>query len=255
MLIRQRKRQTREIELVCNDALSKTEQAAGSNLWRTDCLPLMLVALATFGATRLDLLLVGGLTGPHDVALFEAASKLSLLIAFPMIVCNQIVIRQISPLFSQQKTRELERLLRASCAVATIPSLVAASLVLAFPDFVLSVFFRSEYTAAAGMLRILVVGQLVFVLTGTCGLTLLQCGFTRLVFISVFVAAAVNVVLGICLGSFFGVYGVTVCSAMSVMIANVMNWLFAFRFLGIWTHPSIMSAVLLFRKSQGPHPV
>ena len=135
--------------------------------------------------------------------------------------------------------------------VAGLPAAVALMIFMLWGGQVMSLFFKPEYAAAAGVLAILSTGRLIAVWTGSAGVTLMMTGNQKpLMYITVFSGVA-SVLAGLLLAPRFGMVGVAVGTASTQAMQNTLQLLLVKRRLGIWTcaHLSPKPLMEFLRKS------
>jgi O-antigen/teichoic acid export membrane protein len=206
-------------------------------LGKRSAIPLFLISIVSFTYYRADVLILSFFQRPEEVATYEAARRLTLLLFIPLNLANVIVVSSIARLHASARLMELQTLLQRLSAIAAIPCLGVCILFLAVPESVLRLLFGEEYVGAATILRLLVPGQVVCVLTGTCGLTLIHTGRARIP-LTIAILAAIFVIVASPLAiTWYGSAGLAVVVSLSLSFENGMNWWLAGTMAGIWTHP------------------
>jgi O-antigen/teichoic acid export membrane protein len=203
-------------------------------------LPVLAIQLLTFVTTQGDLW-IAGIWCPHDeLALYGAARRLTLIIAMPLQMLNFTVISSIAELYGQQRRQDLQRLLRGAASLAAWPSVVAIVLLLVAGGPILELFFGPYFRQAALPLGILAVGQLFLSCAGSasCALTITghQTGPLAINLITAFALASI----GTWAARHFGIVGVAVTSSGVFIAQSISLWLLAKRYLGVWTHPTLL---------------
>jgi O-antigen/teichoic acid export membrane protein len=137
-------------------------------------------------------------------------------------------------LANDQKER-LERILRAAATLVSLPMLVVFALFLLIPGPLLALANGEKFRDAAPILRMLTLGQLVFVPLGFSSQVLLMGGRQRLL---MYVSGAALV--GYCLlmplaTTRYGVVGAAAVQAAAFIGQAIANGLLAKRYVGVWT--------------------
>jgi len=210
-----------------------------SKLIRESIFPLFLISLVAFTSSRADVLMMSFCSTPEDVAIYEAARRLTLLLTIPLGLVNMAVVTSISRLYAAGEVNELQKLLRTASALAAVPCILACLAFLLFPKIILWLLFGEDYVIAAPILRILVPGQLIFVLSGTCGLTLIHTGHARIPLLVATAAATFVILAGPAAIHWWGAPGLAGVMSLAIGFENATNWWFSGKIAGVWTHPRI----------------
>ncbi len=202
------------------------------------CLPIMVSQVIGFIVFQADVWIAGVCCVGEDVALLASGRRLMQTVALPLAMVNMTVLSTIPELYIQGRIRELQRVLRATAAVAAVPSLVVLLAMAVFAEQVLAVAFGPFYRNASTILIVLCFGQLVRSWTGTCGNSLMLTGYHRTVLVVDSIAATVLVLCGGIAASVYGITGLAIVSSLVTAGENLALWFVARRCLGVWTHAS-----------------
>lgn len=118
-------------------------------------------------------LVLGAFHSESDVALFSLGLRLAMIIGFILTVYDSILGPRFSRLQHEGNREGLKQLAQKSAFQMTCFALLPSLVFIIWPEAVLAMF-GSDYSGAAGVVRILVVGQLVNVMTGSVILLLLM---------------------------------------------------------------------------------
>jgi O-antigen/teichoic acid export membrane protein len=186
-------------------------------LWITN---LMLVVLQ-----QADLWLVNTLADQADVALYASASRLTQLLTLPLLVINSAVIPLISASYARAELNKLELILRTSAALASFPALVSMMLFIVGGKTLLINLFGGNYEHALPFLLILGTGQVVNILCGSSGYTLMMTGRqTDMMWITL-LAGLFMVCFAWFLGRHYGAIGVAYASTAALSLQSLaMCW-------------------------------
>lgn len=211
---------------------------------------LLLNQLLAFVSQQLDVWLGGALLTPEALGLYGAAKRSLLLAAMPVQMAMMTVVATIPRLYAQQRTRELERVIRTASNYAAIPALCALLMLMAFPESILQLVFGGSYTGAAPTVMVLTTGYLALVLFGNPPHVLTMTGRHQTVLVINAIAAIVLVVVGDLGAKLYGAPGLAAGSALSFAFQNASLWWLAKRKLDVWTHvgpsfPSVPSPPML----------
>ncbi len=165
----------------------------------------------------------------------KAAGAL-MLVALPLQMAMMVALPVVPRLRAQNRTKDLEKFLRSTASYAAVPSLLAAAALLMFPGQILAIVFGSEYAAAATILVVMILGQIVGIVVGNPPYILAMAGQQRTVFSVNLAAAAVMAIFGTIGALKFGATGLAIGAAASLIVQQATLWWVAHRRLGIWTH-------------------
>jgi O-antigen/teichoic acid export membrane protein len=190
--------------------------------------PMMVTSLASLLLTQSAVLVAGGVLDARSAALYGVALRVALLLEAPLFVANAVVLPVIVRLHTSSEHDELERVLRRTATIVSLVMLAAVVFLILAGAPLMRVLFGSFFVAAAPIVGILAVSQLVNALAGSSGITLSMTGNERIAMFISMTAAVAAVVLEVVLGQLFGINGVAVGAAIGVIAANV-GWVAAVR--------------------------
>jgi O-antigen/teichoic acid export membrane protein len=199
--------------------------------------PLWVTTIGTFAVgTGVDLWVVGAFGNLSDVAVYGAASRLSLLLATPFLIVSQVIPPIIAQLHAQGRRHMLERAVRSVSTVATIPAALVMGVFAVAGGPIMGLAFGSYYSRGASVLAILSVSKVVAVATGSSGTALMMTGNQRTMMNITLCTACLSVGGELALVQPFGMVGVAVATSTAQVLQNLLQLLYAKRRLGIWTH-------------------
>ena len=162
--------------------------------------------------------------GERDLALLAIAARLALLVPMILTAVNMVVSPRFAAHHHRGESDKTEHVLADSLKVLSAVSLLVFLVMVAFGDDVLHVF-GEQYVEAAGLLFVLVCGQLINSLTGPCGKLLMMSGFEKDVRNSSVVVALLALPVTFYLAARHGVYGAAVSTALTISVQNlVLAW-------------------------------
>ncbi len=198
--------------------------------WLLFALPMLLTTLIRSSLNSLDVLQLGLLSSPSQVAIYGAADRLSWLVGLPLFAFNVI----FAPLISEQYAK------RSGRALTSLFQLLARwSLTLSTPIFVIEVMFRvpllglfsGEYVAGGEVLMVLALGLLIDSACGSVQYLLILSGRPLLVLLNTAIAAVVNLGLGLWLIPTQHGLGAAIAASASLAVLNGLSLLQAWLFL------------------------
>ncbi len=198
--------------------------------------PLLFVAVTTQLNGQISTLILGSFGTNNDVGIYNAALKVSLLLAMILTAINTIVGTNISELYASKKLKKLERILNKTSALGFIVAIPIFTIIVLFPANILRLF-GSEFANGSTALIILACGQLINVAVGPTLFTLAMTGHEKALAKAIAFSLLINVSLGLILIPVRYVEGAAIATAVSIALSNLTMLLLVRRYLSIWTLP------------------
>lgn len=202
-------------------------------------LPFAVIALLYLCTTKLDILLVGGLLNPDDVAVYTTAAKLAAVTGIPLAIINSVVQPAVSELFSRENLEGLVSVARGTATLALYLSLAALLVLLLGGRWILRVMFGGFYVQAYPILVALTLGKVIDVGTGSGGVVMTMTGREKAALWVVALSGVVMLTAGGGLGYLYGRMGVATAIVLSTLIQNLLMVLIIRRSLGVWIQASV----------------
>jgi O-antigen/teichoic acid export membrane protein len=218
-------------------------------------IPMMLTQ--SFGVTlsQADVWLAGALVLPTSVAIYCSAQRMLAALTVPLQISGTAIVSFVPELVAKNKIKQLQEMVGLATFVSGVPGILIGTALLLFPEAILSFVFGEFYAQAAFILRILVAGQLICILSGPGEIVLAMAGHQNK-------TLAVNAICAVAiftfgpLGIYFGgVGGLAMAMCGALMIQSLANWWLAKELVGVWTHfdvgyvPKVISHVtIMIRK-------
>jgi O-antigen/teichoic acid export membrane protein len=199
-------------------------------------LPILVTNLAFFALSSADLWILGAFQPQQEVAIYGTAARMVLLVAAPILVINSVVPSTIAEMYAQQRIQELQRVLRITAALASVPAFLLIVIFLLVGGPILGLAFGDYYSKGVMILILLSIGMLVNVWVGACGMVLLMTGHQALAMAIAVASTIVMIVIGLIVVDPYGATGVAVASAVGVGLCNASLWLATKWKTAMWTH-------------------
>ena len=199
-------------------------------------LPYLGVLVLQQVAQVLPLLVLGSLSTSAEVGVYYAALRVAALTGLVLIAVNSILAPKLAALYQANDMQSLDRIIRWSGLLILGLASPALALFVLAPDLVMQIF-GSEFSGHGNLLRIMAIGQLINVSTGTLGFVLMMTNRARTMFVTTVWMAITNTILCILFIPQFGAYGAAVASAGSLLVAGVTRVVYIWRELGILALP------------------
>jgi O-antigen/teichoic acid export membrane protein len=213
-----------------------------------ESVPIVVANMAMVGLKHFDIIVVGALLPGGQLALYGAAKRLMTVVATPLLVGNMAMSSFIPELLAQSRKEKLESLLRGTATLASIPTLLMVSAIVAAPGFLMATCFGPEYRAGALALLILVPGYVFSSSAGSCSNTLIMTGHQKASMMNSLGSVALYMALAPVMSIYWGIAGAAGALALSQMVKNVHGLLLVKRKVGVWSvvsfSPRFMREVL-----------
>ena len=132
---------------------------------------------------------------------------------------------------------KLERIVRGSATIAFIPTALATAVCFGFAEPLLALVYGDGFEHAATFFRILAIGDVAFVVTGSCGLILIMSGQYRLAVRIVTATTIPTVAVAILATQRFGGNSLATATAAGTAIQNLAMAAAVRRSVGVWSFP------------------
>jgi len=156
----------------------------------------------------------------EELALLAIATRIALLVPMILTAVNMVVSPKFAALYHQGNMEKTEELLTKSLKLLAAVSSVIFIIMVLFGSNVLGIF-GEQYVEAAGLLSILVCGQLVNALTGPSGKLLMMSGFEKDVRNSSIIVTIFGLSLALILVAKYGVHGAAISTAITIATQNI----------------------------------
>lgn len=201
--------------------------------WAKSALPFILAGGMQILNKQTSVVLLGILQTPEEVGLFRVAQRGAMLIPFGLQAVNMAIAPTISQMFTQGEKDRLQRMITKSILAVLAFALPVFLVLILSGKWLLPFVFGQEYEPAYLPLVILCIGQLVNAGMGSVGLILDMTGLERLTAKGVAIAAIASIVLNFALIPFFGAAGAAIATSVSLVIWNVLLFVWLYRKTGI----------------------
>jgi O-antigen/teichoic acid export membrane protein len=195
-------------------------------------LPLWGVAIALNIADWYGLVVVANVAGIYDAGLYRIAMQFGTSLAIVSMGLFSVFSPQISAAWANEDLVGVARLGRTATRLSALFTLPPALLMLVIAEPLLGLI-GSEFIAAAPMLRIIVIGQMIYTISGPAGLVLAMTGHERVNFAITLTSTLSLILFAPPIAQVFGAAGVATCVALFLVGRNVVSLYFVHRLCGI----------------------
>lgn len=208
-----------------------------TSLWES-CRPLWWMSIMNLIVQWGSQLIASIYASPEEYANFAVAQRIVFLVSFLLVTANQILAPKYAALYKKGEMVELEKLVLITTKMILLFSLPIVILILMYPQFVLGMF-GEEYKAGALVLRILVVGHLLNIATGSVGCLLPMTGHERDLCNVVAFSSIVTVIFSLILIPAVGIVGAALSTTIALasqklLAVLIVNRRLGFNTLSIW---------------------
>tara|TARA_B110000238_G_C16029158_1_gene396641 strand:- start:515 stop:1051 length:537 start_codon:yes stop_codon:yes gene_type:complete len=170
----------------------------------------------------------------EDVANYRVAFKIATLITFTQFAINARIAPQISSLWSNKKTKDLQSIIYKASLLNTIVGIPLFFFIMIFGEFLLSIFGEG-YEGSISILRILCFGQIINALCGPVMYLLNMTGNEKEARNTMIYAAIVNISANILLIPIFGLEGAAWATSSTMILWNIWALMVGYKRTGIRT--------------------
>lgn len=214
---------------------AKIEAVKDGRRWLSSMIPLALTAGIQALQQQMSILLLAVLVTPVEVGLFRIAAATAVMLSMPQAIIVTVTTPMISRLYAQNDRRRLQTMLTRAAQAQFVGVLLLSLPLFAFPGTILALVYGQEYAAAADVLRIILVGQLVTTGFGLNGGVLNMTHHERRVTRAVAIALTLNAATFLTLVPIWGTRGAAIGFVTSMIAWNILTWLDARRLVGVDT--------------------
>ena len=200
--------------------------------------PNFVVQMASITTLELQIILLGFFTSERAHADYSAVLYLVGLVNAFHALATSAIAPFVAELHTAGNVDKLERLLRGSATLVAIPTLAASLLFILFPEYLLTTAFTPDFANGAWALRIISIGGVIAVLSGSNGLVLVMSGQQRLLMRYSLAASITFVVAVIPATRHFGINGAATAVSVVFGVYNVWITLLVKSRIGVWTIPT-----------------
>lgn len=190
--------------------------------WKTSWRVFLTLGLLSVAMLKLPVLLLGVLSTDLQAGLYRAAENVALFVSLPLLLLNLSVSALVAQLFRNQERTEMQALLQKCTRLALVVALPAGLLLSIFAEEVLVLIYGAEFSAAASVLIVLVVGQLINVACGPVAMVLSMAGHEQRAVPAMVGSLLGMVLLIVPLAEGFGATGAAVAVSAALASWNVL---------------------------------
>lgn len=207
-----------------------------SRVWMTAALPLLVVETARAAIEQMDLLTLGVLAGPEEVAAYFAAARTAGLLGFISFAAAALAVTRYSELYAAGQMDRLQAAVRTTIHMAFWPTLAGLLVLTLLGPLVLS-FFDPEFSRSYPALLLLAFGFLIRASAGPVEYLLNAAGDQRATAGIYILGGLANLAANVVLIPLHGLTGAALATMLSVALVTALLVHRAWARLGILSLP------------------
>ena len=184
-------------------------------------LPFMFLSSVYLIINRVDIIMLGLLASPDQVASYSVSARSAELLVFMGMTLVGLSAPYLSEQYKNKEFQEMQKLLRVLGVALIIVTIPPAILMVVFSEHLLTLFFGESYSHASVILKVLVVVQTVAVLGGPLGTLLNMTGLEKKHILGMAVSIIINIALNAFLIRPFGALGAAIATFFSILLSRV----------------------------------
>lgn len=202
--------------------------------WVASLLPFTFISVIGSTTAQLGIVLLGILGSDAAVGGLRVAERGAQLVALPLALMNMVISPQIVRTWREGDRDSLQRLARQSSRGAFMIALPVGLGLIAFGRQIITLAFGSDYRDIAyAPMVILVIGQVINVAIGSCGMLLMMSGHERVTLRGQAAGLLMSILLAIFLIPPFQALGAAIAATVGLLTWNVILGLAVHRNLKI----------------------
>lgn len=216
------------------EEISKVRSETKSRHWLHGSAVFLAITILGTLEGQIPLYLLGTLSGTENAGLFQAATQIVGIVIMGLTTVNLPLQPRLAAAWGSGDTIGAQRLVREAARLGTSLAIVAALIIIPFAEYLLSIYGQ-QYIDSASALRILVIGQVINAVSGSCGVVLSMTGHQRFVLIGLISALVVNLVVSWVAIAIYGLIGAALATTLSLATWNMLLIYFSWRKTGLLT--------------------
>ena len=190
--------------------------------------PLLFAGIAGLVMGWTDTLMLGYFSSSVDVGIYNAALPTAQLLRAIPTAFVAIFFPVISELYARNRIVDLRKTYSVVTKWMLALIFPAFLLVVLFPEQIINILFGAEYIDGATALSILMFGFMVYGAMGPTSAILQTYGKTKIVMMTNYIGAVINLGLNLLLIPIYGVNGAAIATGFSLAFLYILNFLFAY---------------------------
>lgn len=200
------------------------------------CIPLFWISIMQMIIYWLSYLVLGFYSSESDVGILGVAIRVSTLLGFFLMAANSITAPKIAEMYKKDDNQSLENMCRGASTFLLYITLPFFLIIISFPDQILALF-GSEFDGNKIVLRVLVIGQFINIITGSVGNLRIMSGNEKIMRNNLLITTIVCIVLNVFLIPTYGLIGAAIAFSSTMALQNLILVYKVKKYLRIYTLP------------------
>jgi len=183
--------------------------------------PLWTVAMLQTGIQWGGQFIAGAYVKPAELAQFAVAQRTSLLISFVLLAVNLVSAPRFAAYYNAGEMDKLKRYVGSTTRMLVVVSIPLVVVVFIFAPQIMNLFGKG-FSGGAMLLRILAVGQLVSMVSGSVGYLLMMSGHQKEMRNINIINGILAIVLFMVLIPLYGALGAAIATSIAIASQNLM---------------------------------
>ena len=198
-------------------------------------LPVFVEGVAYLLLNQMSKILIGFYQLSENVAVFNAAMNLGVLLVIFLNCIDGIFAPYISELHAKNDRKGIEKSFKTTTRWIFTLTAPLFLIYILFPQDILRLFFGSPYAGGSTVLMLLAAGYTINALTGSVTYLLQMTGKQDMEVVNIIIAVAINLILNFFLIPLWGITGAAVATGCSIASLNIIRAMEVYLFFNI--HP------------------
>ncbi|WP_169817544.1 oligosaccharide flippase family protein [Algoriphagus vanfongensis] len=199
--------------------------------------PLLIVSSTSLISNNADSIMLGFLSEVKEVGLYSVASSLAMSTSLFLILTASVLSPKIASLNSINKKDEIQTMVQSVSRFLFLIGGGSLLLFVIFGRFILS-FWGEDFIVAFWPLIILSFGQFINICSGCTGVLLIMTGHEKIVGLLTSSFLLLNLILNLLLIPYFGAIGAAFATSISLILENLLKYIYTIKKTNINTIPS-----------------
>lgn len=196
--------------------------------------------------TQADVWILGMFAPTETVGIYGIASKLVILVYFPMVAFGTVIPSLISSIHLSGNLRQLRRMVRESTRWILSIAMPIIIILLLEGKYILRYAYGSEFEAGYMVLVILTIGQMIKAGSGMVGILFQMTGEHKVYMKITIIFGILNIIMNIFLVPVYGMLGAAAATAFCLSMVDIISIFVVYKRLSVITLAKGLSFDLVF---------
>lgn len=203
--------------------------------WLKSVMPLSMLAGINLINSQIDIIMLGFIGDPVDVANYKVAFSFGALVIFAMSAIEAVLAPTVVRLYGQSQMESLQKVLTRNSQYALIAAIPVSGFFVVFGGWLISVLYGSQYQNAYMVLVVLCGAQIINAGVGSVHAVLNLTGHEKDTLKVAAAAAVINVILNYSLIPAYGALGAAIATGVAIIFINLTLLIVLQKRTGLWS--------------------